>query len=65
MHLHHTDRSLALSNGIINDAEPQSRGHVVFFPKWHSPDLIDMSDEELAEMLLVIKRVATRSKESL
>lgn len=44
--------------GVINDAEPQSRGHVIFFPKQHGPQLIDMTDEDLAEMLIVIKRVA-------
>jgi diadenosine tetraphosphate (Ap4A) HIT family hydrolase len=44
--------------GVRNDIEPFSRGHIVFFPKRHTPRLDDMDDQDLAEVLVVIKRVA-------
>jgi histidine triad (HIT) family protein len=43
--------------GVMNDAEPFARGHVVFFPKRHAAQLTDMRDEDLGEILVVIKRV--------
>ncbi|MBI1818597.1 MAG: HIT family protein [Deltaproteobacteria bacterium] len=44
--------------GVMNDAEPFARGHVVFFAKRHASRLTDMHDEDLGEILVVIKRVA-------
>ena len=44
--------------GVINDLEPLSRGHMVFFAKHHTPRLDDMDDQDLAAVLVVIKRVA-------
>jgi diadenosine tetraphosphate (Ap4A) HIT family hydrolase len=44
--------------GIVNDLEPMSRGHCVFFPKRHTPQLHDMDDRELSEVLALVKKVA-------
>ena len=44
--------------GIVNDLEPFSRGHVVFFPKRHAAQLTAASDEDLAEILVAVKRAA-------
>ena len=44
--------------GIVNDLEPFARGHLVFFPKRHAPQLTAASDEDLAEMLPLIRRAA-------
>ncbi|MBI3800510.1 MAG: HIT family protein [Deltaproteobacteria bacterium] len=48
--------------GVMNDAEPFSKGHIVFFPKRHTLRLNDMDDQDLAEILVVIKRVAAAMK---
>jgi diadenosine tetraphosphate (Ap4A) HIT family hydrolase len=45
--------------GFVTQHEPYARGHCVFFPKRHAISLHDMNDEDLAEILPVIKRVAT------
>lgn len=44
--------------GIMNTVEPLSRGHCVFFPKRHAPKLHDVDDQDLSEVLVLIKRVA-------
>ena len=49
-----TDRVLAL----MNDLEPLSRGHVVFFPRAHAARLDLLDDEDLAAVLAQVKRVA-------
>ena len=50
-----TDRII----GVINDIEPLSRGHCVFFPKRHTPAFHDVDDQDLSEILLVIRKVAS------
>ena len=50
-----TDRII----GVINDIEPLSKGHCVFFPKKHAPAFHDADDQDLSEILLVIKKVAS------
>jgi diadenosine tetraphosphate (Ap4A) HIT family hydrolase len=43
---------------VVNNAEPQARGHIVFFPKNHAARLDQLSDGDLAEILVAVKRVA-------
>src|SRR2546421_5641991 len=40
------------------DIEPEARGHCVFFPRRHVPNLHDLDDAETAEVLSLLKRVA-------
>ena len=44
--------------GVMNDAEPQSRGHVVFFPRVHAERLDHVDDDALAEILRLLKQAA-------
>lgn len=44
--------------GFMNEIEALSRGHAVFFPKRHVPSLHQVEDAVLAEMLVLVKRVA-------
>lgn len=44
--------------GMMPRRDALSRGHCVFFPKAHAPSLEQMADGELAEILVVMKRVA-------
>ena len=37
--------------GLVNDLEPLSRGHVVFFPRRHAARLDLLEDAELAELV--------------
>ena len=44
--------------GVLNEIEPEARGHCVFFPRRHVPNLHDLDDAETAEVLSLLKRVA-------
>ena len=44
--------------GVMNTAEPLSKGHAVFFSKRHASNFHDMDDRDLAEILLCIRTVA-------
>ena len=44
--------------GVLNDIEPLSRGHCVFFPKRHVSKLHDIDDRDLSEILVLVKKVA-------
>lgn len=44
--------------GIVNDLEPMSRGHCVFFPKRHASTLHEVDDRDLSEVLVLVKKVA-------
>ena len=44
--------------GFMNTTEAKSRGHCVFFPKRHAPSLHEADDDALAEILVLVKRVA-------
>ncbi|MGH7419322.1 MAG: HIT family protein, partial [Candidatus Rokuibacteriota bacterium] len=43
---------------FVNDIEPLSRGHSVFFPRRHAPTLHDADDGDLAEIMAAITNVA-------
>src|SRR2546425_8664014 len=42
----------------LETLEPSVRGHCVFFPRRHVPNLHDLDDAETAEILSLLKRVA-------
>lgn len=44
--------------GFMNEGEALSRGHCVFFPKRHAPSLHEADDAALAEILVLVKKVA-------
>lgn len=44
--------------GFMNEGEALSRGHCVFFPKHHAPSLHETDDAALAEILVLVKKVA-------
>jgi len=44
--------------GVLNEIEPSARGHFVFFPRRHVPNLHDLDDAETMEILSLLKRVA-------
>lgn len=44
--------------GFMNEGEALSLGHCVFFPKHHAPSLHEAADAALAEILVLVKRVA-------
>lgn len=44
--------------GFMNHTEALARGHCVFFPKQHAPSLHEADDAALAEILVVVKKVA-------
>lgn len=44
--------------GVVNDSEAFAPGHLVFFPKRHAPQLTDVDDADLAEILVWVKRAA-------
>ena len=44
--------------GFMNEAEALSRGHCVFFPKHHASSLHEADEAALAEILVLVKRVA-------
>lgn len=44
--------------GFMNQMEALSRGHCVFFPKHHAPSLHEADDAALAEILVLLKKVA-------
>ena len=44
--------------GVLNEIEPSARGHCVFFPRRHVPNLHDLDDAETSEVLSLLKRVA-------
>ena len=54
------DRIIETDNviGVLNDIEPLSRGHCVFFPKRHASKLHDIDDGDLSEILVLVKKVA-------
>ena len=44
--------------GVINDAEPLARGHLVFFPRLHAARLHEAADADLAELITLARRAA-------
>ncbi|MBI4589537.1 MAG: HIT domain-containing protein [Candidatus Rokubacteria bacterium] len=44
--------------GFMNEGEALSRGHCVFFPRHHAPRLHEAGDAALAEILVLVKKVA-------
>lgn len=44
--------------GVLSTAEARARGHCVFFPRRHAPNLHDLDDAETTELMALIKRVA-------
>jgi len=44
--------------GYVAHFWPMSRGHCVFFPRRHAPNLHDLEDRELIEIILLVKRAA-------
>jgi diadenosine tetraphosphate (Ap4A) HIT family hydrolase len=44
--------------GVLNVGEPSAPGHCVFFPRRHTPNLHDLDDAELTEIVSLVKRVA-------
>jgi diadenosine tetraphosphate (Ap4A) HIT family hydrolase len=44
--------------GVLTRLEPKSRGHSIFFPRRHTPNLHDLDEAELGEVLSLLKRVA-------
>lgn len=44
--------------GVLAELGARSRGHSVFFPRRHAPNLHDLEDAEIAEIFGLIKRVA-------
>lgn len=44
--------------GFMNGGEALSRGHYVFFPKHHAASVHEADDAALAEILVLVKRVA-------
>jgi histidine triad (HIT) family protein len=52
------DTSLII--GVLNTLEPFSRGHCVFFPRRHTPNLLEMDDGEAAELLVAVRDVAAK-----
>jgi histidine triad (HIT) family protein len=47
------------------DINPATRGHVLVVPREHSADLTEISDEDLAAVAAMGKRVALRQRERL
>jgi histidine triad (HIT) family protein len=47
------------------DINPMQQGHALIIPKLHSEDLFTTSDETLAAMMSVTRRVATAVKQAL
>jgi len=47
------------------DINPWTRGHALVIPREHTPNLYEISDEELARTAAAAKRLATRMKERL
>ena len=50
---------------VILDIEPASKGHALILPKEHYANLYELSDELLAKVLLVAKKVITAMTEVL
>jgi histidine triad (HIT) family protein len=47
------------------DINPWTRGHALVIPRNHAPDLIEISDDDLAHTMAAAKRLAERMKEAL
>jgi histidine triad (HIT) family protein len=47
------------------DVNPWTRGHALVIPREHSPDLLEIPDEDLARTGAAAKRLAQRMKERL
>jgi histidine triad (HIT) family protein len=47
------------------DINPATRGHALVVPREHTPDLLSIGPEDLAEVMLAAKRLAARAKEQL
>ncbi len=50
---------------VILDAFPVTEGHMLILPKKHVEDLLDLSDEEIAHIFKVAKKVAKAAKKAL
>lgn len=44
---------------VINDIHPGASTHLLVIPKKHVPDLLTMSDEGVAHLMLVVKKIIT------
>jgi histidine triad (HIT) family protein len=49
----------------VMDINPATRGHVVVIPREHSPDLLSVSEEDLAATMQAARRIAARMRETL
>jgi histidine triad (HIT) family protein len=47
------------------DINPATRGHALVVPRTHSPDLLAVSDEDLAATIAAARRLARRINETL
>jgi len=47
------------------DINPATHGHALVVPRAHSPDLLEISDEDLSATVLAARRLAVRMKETL
>jgi histidine triad (HIT) family protein len=47
------------------DAAPARAGHTLVIPRAHRRDLFDIADDELAQVVLVARRVATAIRDGL
>jgi histidine triad (HIT) family protein len=47
------------------DINPWTRGHALVIPRNHSKDLLEVSDDELAQTAAAAKRLAARMKDAL
>jgi len=49
----------------IMDVAPASKGHVIILPKNHAANIFEISDEDVAGIMVVAKKVAAMLKEKL
>lgn len=48
---------------VFYDKYPVAPGHMLVVPKRHVPSLLDATEEEYAEMMKVVREIATTSRE--